>query len=279
MSTTSSPTVSRLQLGRELRRLREAAGVSREAAAAELECGTSKISKIETGKAALRAGEVKVLLDRYGVTDRDAVLRLARDARKRSAYRVPDWAKTYVGMEAEAAELRIYEAELVPGLLQTQGYARLVTRAADPYRDPREVERLVEARLDRQQRLSGEDTPLIWAILNEAVIRRVVGDMEVMQGQLLHLLSVADRPNVTIQVLPFSAGAHPAMDATFVHLRLSDPPDAEIVYLEDLTSADYLDRPAHVESYYKVFGLLAQLALDPDKSLMMIDRASKDLQS
>lgn len=272
--------MSRLQLGRELRRLREAAEVSRDAAAAELECSTSKISKIETGKATMRAGEVKVLLDRYGVTDRDDVLRLARDARKRSAYRVPDWAKTYVGLEAEAAELRTYESELIPGLLQTPGYARLVTRAADPYRDPREVERLVDARIDRQQRLfSGEDTTLIWAILNEAVIRRVVGDMEVMQGQLLHLLSTAERPNVTIQVLPFAAGAHAAMGSSFVHLRLVDPPDAEIVYLEDLTSSDYLDRPAHVESYYNVFGMLAQAALDPDKSLIVIDRASKDLQS
>ncbi len=279
MSVSSSPTVSRLQLGRELRRQREAAQVSREDAAAELECGVSKISKVETGKAALRAGEVKVLLDCYGVTDRDDALRLARDARRRSSYRVPDWAKTFVGMEAEAAEIRTYETELVPGLLQTSGYARLVTRAADPYRDPRELERLVDARAERQQRLTSDNPPLLWAIVSEAVIRRVVGDVEVMQSQLLHLLTVAEHPHVTLQVLPFAAGAHAAMGSSFVHLRLSDPPDGELVYLEDLISADYVDRPAHVESYYNTFGMLAQAAADPDKSLTMIDRASKDLQS
>ncbi|MCA1677042.1 MAG: helix-turn-helix domain-containing protein, partial [Actinobacteria bacterium] len=158
--TGSSPTVSRLQLGRELRRLREAVGVSRDRAAAELECSTSKISKIETGKATIRAAEVRVLLDRYGVEDRDAVFRLARDARRRSSFRVPDWAKTYFGLEAEAAELRIYETELVPGLLQTEAYARVVTQAGNPARDPREVERMVAARLERQQRLRSEDAPL-----------------------------------------------------------------------------------------------------------------------
>lgn len=273
MSGSSSPTVSRLQLGRELRRLREAAHVSRDDAAGELECGTSKISKIETGKAALRAGEVKVLLDRYGVTDREDVLRLARDARKRSAYRVPDWAKTFVGLEAEAADIRTYETELVPGLLQTPDYARMVIRAADPYRDPREVERLVQARIDRQKRLASDDAPLLWAVVNEAVIRRVVGDREIMRRQLEHLVAMAHKPDITIQVLPFEVGAHPAMGYSFVHLRLSEPPDAAIVYLEDLISADYVERSAHVASYYETFGMLAQVALSPEKSLTVIDQA------
>ncbi|MPZ65141.1 MAG: helix-turn-helix domain-containing protein [Pseudonocardiaceae bacterium] len=277
MPASSSPPVSRLQLGRELRRLRDAAGCSRDDAAAELECGTSKISKVETGKAALRAGEVKVLLDRYGVTERDDVLRLARDARKRSAYRVPDWAKTFVGMEADAAEIRTYEAELVPGLLQTAEYARVVTRAADPNRDPREVERLVSARAERQQRLSDDDPPLLWAIVSEAVIRRVVDGRDVMQRQLKHLVTVASRPNVTIQVLPFAAGAHAAMGSSFVYLRLADPPDAETVYLEDLTSSDYVNSPTHVAGYYEVFGMLAQTALDPDKSAALIEQVSEDL--
>lgn len=277
MSVSSSPTVSRLQLGRELRRLREAAQLSREDAAADLECGVSKISKVETGKAALRAGEVKVLLDRYGVTDRDDVLRLARDARRRSSYRVPDWAKTFVGMEAEAAEIRTYETELVPGLLQTPDYARMVIRAADPYRDPREVERLVDARIDRQARLSSDAAPLLWAVVNEAVIRRTVGDAEVMYHQLEHLGMLTRDANITVQVLPFTAGAHPAMGYSFVHLRLSDPPDGELVYLEDLTSADYLERPAHIKSYYDAFGMLAQVALTPEKSVTMIEQASREL--
>ncbi len=271
---STSPTVYRLQLGRELRRLREAAGLSRDNAAAELECGVSKISKIETGKATMRPAEVKALLDRYGVTERDEVLRLARDARRRSTHRVPDWAKTFVGMEADAAEIRIYETELVPGLLQTEDYARVVTQAADPTRDPREVERLVAARIERQERLRSAGGPLIWAILNEAVIRRQVGDKETIGRQLEHLANLNTDPNITIQVLPFSAGAHPAMGSSFVHLRLADPPDGEIIYLEDMASADYLSNPAKIASYLTAFGMLAQTALDPAKSSILIKSAA-----
>jgi transcriptional regulator with XRE-family HTH domain len=272
--TESSPTVSRLQLGRELRRLREAAGVSRERAAAELECSTSKMSKIETGKATIRAAEVRVLLERYGVDDRDAVLRLARDARRRSSYRVPDWAKTYLGLEAEAAEIRTYQPELVPGLLQTEAYARVITQAVNPARDPREVERIVAARLDRQKRLRSEDAPLLWAILNEAVIRRVVGGREIMGRQLEYLASLAEDPNITIQVLPFSAGAHPAMGSSFVHLRLADPPDAEMIYLENMASADYHDRPPQVAAYFTAFGMLAAAALNPTESSALLKDAA-----
>ncbi|HWR49358.1 MAG TPA: helix-turn-helix transcriptional regulator [Pseudonocardiaceae bacterium] len=271
---SSSPTVSRLQLGRELRRLRETAGLGRDAAATELECDVSKISKIETGKATLRPAEVKALLDRYGVTDRDAVLRLARDARRRSTHRVPDWAKTFVGMEADATEIRTYEAELVPGLLQTEDYARVVTQAADPTRDPREVERMVAARTERQQRLHSPGAPLIWAILNEAVIRRQVGDKEIIGRQLEHLAALGADPNITIQVLPFTAGAHPAMGSSFVHLRLADPPDAEIIYLEDMASSDYLPHPAQIASYLTAFGTLAHTALDPAASTIMIKNAA-----
>lgn len=271
---TGSPTVSRLQLGRELRRLREAAGVSRDSAAAELECSTSKVSKIETGKATIRAGEVKVLLDRYGVDDRDDVLRLARDARRRSAYRVPDWAKTYLGLEAEAAELRIYETELVPGLLQTAAYARVVIQAVNPARDPREVERMVAGRIDRQQRLRSEDAPLLWAILNEAVIRRRVGGREIMGRQLEYLAGLADDPNITIQILPFRTGAHPAMGSSFVHLRLTEPPDAEMIYLENLAGADYHDRPHQVAEYFTAFGMLAAAALDPIESSVLLKDAA-----
>ena len=271
---STSPHVYRLQLGRELRRLREAAGFGRDVAAAELECGVSKISKIETGKATLRPAEVKALLDRYGVTERDTVLRLARDARRRSTVRVPDWAKTFVSMEADAAEIRTYETELVPGLLQTEAYARVVTQAADPARDPREVERLVATRIERQQRLHSEGAPLIWAILNEAVIRRRVGDKEIIGRQLEHLAALNTDPNITIQVLPFSAGAHPAMGSSFVHLRLADPPDGEMIYLEDMASADYVDNPAKIAAYLVAFGSLVLAALDPATSTTLIKNAA-----
>lgn len=261
----TSPTVLRLQLGRELRRLREAAGVGREQAAAELECTVSKISKVESGKVAMRPAEVRALLDRYGATERDEVLRLAREARRRSAHRVPDYAKTYVGLESDAREIRTYETELVPGLLQTEDYARAVTRAADPLCDPRVVERLVAARMQRQERLSG-DGPLLWAILNEAVIRRQVDSKETMGRQLTHLVEMNEHPNITIQVLPFSAGEHASMGSSFSHLTLADPPEGEIVYLEDLASADYLGRPPQIARYLTAFGSLTQAALNPAAS-------------
>ncbi|MGH3856973.1 MAG: helix-turn-helix domain-containing protein [Pseudonocardiaceae bacterium] len=268
------PTVYRLQLGRELRRLREAAGRSREDAAAELECDVSKVGKVETGKATLRPAEVKALLDLYHVTDRDNVLRMAQYARRRSTVRVPDWAKTFVGMEAAAAEIRTYQTELVPGLLQTEDYAHVVTQSADPTRDPRQVDRLVASRIERQERLRSPGAPLIWAILNEAVIRRQVGDRETIGRQLLHLVELGNDPNITIQVLPFSAGAHPAMGSSFVHLRLGDPPDGEIIYLEDMASSDYVGRPALIASYLTAFGMLAQRALSPAQSSLLIKSAA-----
>lgn len=160
-----------------------------------------------------------------------------------------------------------------PGLLQTPEYARMVIRAADPNRDPREVERLVQARIDRQKCLTSDDSPLLWAVINEGVLRRVVGERGVMRQQFEHLLAMSRKPDITVQVLPFEVGAHPAMGYSFVHLRLSDPPDAAIVYLEDLISADYVEHPAHVANYYETFGLLTQVALSPEKSLTVIEQA------
>ncbi len=271
---STSPLVPRLQLGRELRRLREAAALSRDDAATELECTVSKISKIETGKAAMRPAEVRALLDLYHVTERGMVLQLARDARRRSTVRMPDWATMFVALEADAAELRTYHTELVPGLLQTEDYARVVTQAADPTRGPREVDRLVAARIERQQRLRCPGGPLIWAILNEAVIRRQVGDKETIGRQLEHLAEANTDSNITIQVLPFAAGAHPAMGSSFVHLRRADPADGEIVYLENMASADYLTNPAKTASYLAAFDLLAQAALDPAQSSVFMKSAA-----
>jgi transcriptional regulator with XRE-family HTH domain len=270
-----SPPVRRLQLGREMRRLREAAEISRDQAAAELECDVSKISKVETGKQTIQAAEVRALLDLYGVPAdaRDDVLRLAREARKRSAYRVPDWARTYVGLEADAAEIRTYEAELVPGLLQTEGYTRAVIRAASPTLNPAEVDRIVAVRAERQSRLHGDRPPQLWAVINEAVIRRPVGGPDVMAEQLQRLRELADLPTVSLQVLPFSVGEHPVMGSSFVLLRLADPPDAQVVYLEDLSSADYLDQPGHIAGYTMRFDQLAASALDTTASADMIDKA------
>lgn len=274
---SSSAPIRRVQLGRELRRMREDAHVTREAAAAELECDLSKISKMETGKLTLRAAEVRALLTLYRVPDdrADVVLQLAREARRRTAYRVPDWARTYVGLEAEAVEIKTYQTELVPGLLQTEAYARAVTRAADPTRDPAEVERMVATRQDRQTRLLADDGPRYGVVLNEAVVRRQVGEPEVMHDQLAWLVEVSERPRISVQVLPFTAGAHAAMGSSFVLLRLGTPTDVQVAYLEDLWSADYVDRPAQIAAYTNAFDRLSVAALHTHDSIAMINDVRK----
>jgi transcriptional regulator with XRE-family HTH domain len=276
----TSPTVRRLQLGRELKRLRESAGLPREAAATELECGVSKVGRIEAGKMTIDLPAVKALLALYKADEREAaeILDIAREARKRSAYRVPDWVRAYVGLEAEAVEIKVFQMDLVPGLLQTEAYTREVTRAADPTRDPAEVERLVGIRKERQARLFSDGSPQLWVVLDESAIRRVVGGPSVMREQLERLLEVSRLPRVSLQVLPFEAGAYAAMGTTFTLLRLPEPPGGNVVCLEGLWSADYVDRPEHVHAYSVVFDRLCTSARDAASTVTTIEKAMGDLR-
>jgi transcriptional regulator with XRE-family HTH domain len=274
------PTARRLQLGRELRRLREEAGITRDRVAAELDGDLSKVSRIETGKQGLSVAEVRLLLGMYGVAKEEAerIVEIAREARKRSPLRVPDYVKTFVGFEAEADEIRKFEVELVPGLLQTQDYTRAVTRAVDPAGDPAEVERLVALRAERQKRLLGPHPPQLWAVMTEAVVRHVVGGRAVMREQLERLVELAQLPNVSMQIVPFSAGAHAAMGNSFSILRLPEPPGARVVYLEDLWSADYIDKGPQLDAYSRVFDLLCASALDAKGTIDMIEEVIGDLR-
>jgi hypothetical protein len=185
---------------------------------------------------------------------------------------VPEWVRAFVGLEAEAAEIKKFEVELVPGLFQTEAYTRAVTRAADPTRNPAEVDRLVAIRQERQARLFGDGPPQLWVVLNEAVIRRAVGGPEVMSEQLGRLRELADLPTVSLQVLPFNAGAHAAMGSSFSILRLPDP-GGQVVYLEDLWSAEYVDREPQVAAYNQVFDRLRTTALDAAETMSLIERA------
>lgn len=268
-----NPTVRRLQLGRELRRLRERAEVLREHAATELECHVSKVSRIEAGKMSAGVTEVKALLRLYGATEEESeqVLTIAREARKRSTYRVPEWVRAYVGMEAEATEIKDFQVDLIPGLLQTRAYTEAVTRAADPTRDPAEVERLVAIRADRQGRLTGDDPPLLWVVIDEAAIRRTVGGPEVMRDQLLQLRDIARLPSVSIRILPFGAGAHAAMGTPFTIVRLPDPPGGQVACVQSLWSVEYVDRPAQVDAYSVVFDRICASALDDATTAGIID--------
>ncbi len=278
MPATPSPTARGRRLRHELRRLREEAGLTHSEVARRLEWSASKVSRIETGQSRAQTGDVRDLLEVYGITDAatcEALVQLAREARRRGWWtRYTDvlGGGTYVGLEAEAATLHTYESMFVPGLLQTEDYARAVVRAWQARPDPEALERAVTARMARQEILSRTDPPEIWAVLDEAVISRPVGGPETMRAQLQHLIDVSSRPNspVTLQVLPFAAGAHPGMDGTFVVLDFHTPKDPPIVYLETATDGLYLEEPSDIERYTLRFNHLVARALGPDESRAMI---------
>jgi Domain of unknown function (DUF5753) len=213
---------------------------------------------------------------------REVMLTLARQARERGWWRsysdaVPEWFEVYLGLEAEAAVIHDYAAELVPGLLQTADYYRAFMRAAPAAGDHETIERKAAVRLARQERLTGEDRPKFWAVLNEAVIRRVIGGATTMRAQLQHIAEMADLAHVTVQVLPFRAGAHPAMDGSFIVLGFPEPTDSDVVYLESQAGSLYLERPPEVERYAAIFSHLIAKALDPDESRSLIAQAAAEM--
>lgn len=271
----ASPIVSRHQIGRELRRLREGRALQQSDAARLLDCDDTKITKVETGKAALTVGEVRALLGLYQLPEAvwPPLLHLARDARRRTSHRVADYARKYAALEAESAEIRSYHAETIPGLFQTENYARAVTLAWDPELRPDVVEQFVSSRVKRAEILTSDNPPHVWAVLNEGVLRREVGGRGVMDAQLDRLLEIIEMPTVTLRVLPFSAGAHAAMGSSFVLLRLPEPVGLRVVYLEGLTSADYRDQPREVATYSLMFDRLLSASLDTEGSREAIKRS------
>ncbi|MEU6232324.1 helix-turn-helix transcriptional regulator [Kitasatospora sp. NPDC047058] len=272
-----SPTVLRRRLGSELRRLRERAGLQAKIAADTLQFSATKVSRIESGQTTLKESDVRAMLELYGVTD-EAELRQFISLTRRSTQRgwwhdygdaLPEWFQTYVGMEADAARIRAYETELIPGLFQTPDYARATFRASLSGRDEGIepiVERRARLRMQRQEIFTRSSPPTVWAILNEAVLRRPVGGPEVMRQQVSHLVELAQRPTVTIQVLPFSSGTHPAMSMAFHILSFSDVP-GQIVYVEALTSSLYIEKESDIARHEFVFEQLAAAAMSPEDSL------------
>jgi hypothetical protein len=190
---------------------------------------------------------------------------------------IPQWFQVYVGLEAEASSVRVYESELVHGLLQTADYYRAFLRAAPAAAGDDEADRKIEVRLARQERLTADDPPEYWAVLNEAVIRRVVGGAHVMREQLDHIAEMAGLPHVNIQVLPFGAGVHPAMDGSFEILGFPEPGDPDVVYLENQAGSLYLEEQPEIDRYARMFSHLIAKALDPEESRRMIARIAGDL--
>jgi len=262
--------VQRLVLGGHLRRLREDAGITTERAALVIRGSHSKISRMEHGRVAFKERDISDLLTLYSVgpgDEREALLRLARESGTPGWWQgysdiLPHWVEPYFGLEAAASFIREYELQFVPGLLQTESYARAVIRLGNHTAED-EVIRRAEARIARQEILSRTQPPTLWAVMDESALRRVIGGPEVMRGQIRHLIDMCDHPAVTLQILPFSAGAHRAMGGPFTILRYTEPDLRDVVYIEQLTSALYLDKPTEVDAYLEV---IEEVCLQADPS-------------
>ena len=284
MANEQSPTVRRRRLALELRRLREAARLTCEEVAEHLECSASKISRVETGRVSVSPRDVRDMLELYGVQaqQRDSLVQLARDSRQKGWWHAysdtiqPQFA-TYVGLESAASEIRVYEVNLIPGLLQTEDYARTIIKAGAMNGNHEEVERKVALRMARQPALTRPEPPMLWTVVDEAALRRRVGGTELMRAQLEHVLELSSLKNVAMQVIPFGAGAHPAMGRPFVILVFPERIDTDVVYLEDLTSAFYLEDIAEVDRYNVFFNHLRATALSFDNSAALVTSVLKEL--
>ena len=279
-----NPTLRGRRLALELLRRREASGLSREEAARQLEWSTSTIFRIETGRSRPQPGNVRALVDLYGVTgpERAGLIQLARDARQPGWWHsfrdvLPNPYEVYIGLEAGASSIRNFEPVVVPGLLQTEDYARETFRNGPRELDRDEIERRVEVRMARQKVLARDDRPRLWVVVDEAVIRRVVGGPQVMRGQLRHLAECAEQGRTTIQVVPFAAGAHAGTTGPFVILEFLEPTDPWVVYVETVAGDIYLEEPRDVDRYTLAFDRLLAAALHPDESVRLIEQAAGTL--
>jgi transcriptional regulator with XRE-family HTH domain len=258
------PTAPRITLGAQLRRLREASHVTTGQAAEAIRATPSKLSRLERGRCGVKQRDVADLLTLYAVTDeaeREALLTLARQANAPGWWRqyhdvLPRWCELYVGLEDAASVIRAYEVQFVHGLLQTEDYARAVILLADPDTPSAEVDRRISLRIKRQQLLTRPGAPELWVVLDETALRRSPGGPRVMRAQLEHLLRLGGQPNVTLQIVPFRAGPPAAVGGPFTILRFPEPDLPDVVYLEQLSSALYLDQPGDVVGYLAVMDQL-----------------------
>jgi transcriptional regulator with XRE-family HTH domain len=274
MSDSQSPTVRRRRLGMELRRLREASSLMIEDVAKHLECSMSRVSRIETGKSVARIRDVRDMLDLYQVGDeiqREQLLTLAKDAQQRGWWTeyesvLSAGLDTYVGLEASAASIRTFQTHLVPGLLQTEEYSRALIKVGQPTESSVNIDRMISLRRRRQAMLADAGTLEMWAVLDEAVLRRPIGGHAVMRAQLARLLEVDELPSVTIQVLPFTRGAHPGLGGAFTIIGFPDPTDLDVVYVDSPAGNIFLEKDKDVRRHTTWFDHLRAAALPPDES-------------
>ncbi|WP_299539531.1 helix-turn-helix transcriptional regulator [uncultured Streptomyces sp.] len=261
---SSGSVVRRILLGSQLRRLRDARGITREAAGYSIRASESKISRMELGRVSFKARDVEDLLTLYGVVDeaeREALLGLAREANVTGWWHsygdvLPGWFQTYIGLEGAASLIRVYEVQFVHGLLQTEAYAHAVVERGMRGGPAAEIDRRVALRLERQKILVSERAPVLHVVLDEAALHRPYGSREVMRAQLDHLLEMSERPNITLQVMPFSFGGHAGESGAFTMLRFPESDLSDVVFLEQLTSALYLDKAEDVAQYERAMSRL-----------------------
>jgi transcriptional regulator with XRE-family HTH domain len=276
------PTVLRILLGTQLRRLREARGVTAQDAARAIRGSESKISRIELGRTSVREVDIIDLLSLYGITDpeeREELLTLAGQANQPGWWHqyqdvLPGWFQAYIGLEESAESIRSYDSQFIPGLLQTEEYAGAVLALGDFSLE--EAERLVFLRKERQRRFASGGLRL-WAIVDEVALCRPVGSSQIMRAQLEHLCEVCDQPGFALQVVPDSAGAY-AAPGSFSILRFAAPDLPDVVYIEQLTSAMYLDKPVDVERYAAAMDKLSAISAPPEETKEIIRARLEDME-
>jgi transcriptional regulator with XRE-family HTH domain len=275
---SGSPTVLRMLLGSQLRKLREAKGITREEAGYLIRASESKISRMELGRVSFKERDVVDLLGMYGVQgedDRAALVTLARDANSPGWWHkysdvLPDWFSVYVGLEEAASLLRVYEVQFIPGLLQTADYTRAIIEHGRSAATAEEIERRAMLRATRQEMLAKPGPPRLWAVVDEAALRRPIGGRAVMRAQLERLIAATEDPNVTLQIVPFDSGGHAAEGGAFTIMRFPELELPDVVYVEQLTSALYLDKREDVERYSEVMDRLSLESEPPDRTTAIL---------
>ena len=282
----TSPTVRRRILAGRLKELRTSANVNRKTAADHLGVAETTITRIENTSGKASVGDVMALLDLYKVEipeEREFLIGLARDASKRDWFQkhkpvIPARFETYFGLEGEAAELRSFELGMVPGLLQTGDYYRAYLTTPPMAFPLGNIDQMVEFRLARQERMIGADGPRLWMILDEAALRRPVGGAEVMRAQLAHLQVISQQENIRVQVYPFSAGVHQALDGSFTILEFPERSHADVVYLEAQTDSRYLEADDVVDRYNLLFNQLAANALSIEETAALLAETERNIR-
>ncbi|AYG82267.1 hypothetical protein DWB77_04437 [Streptomyces hundungensis] len=282
MASNVNPTVRRRRLGQELRRLRELKGMTAEEVAERLLVSQSKISRLENGRRSISQRDVRDLCGVYEVEDHrivDSLMQMAKDSRQQGWWHafgdIPY--SVYIGLETDAASLRVYDPQVVPGLLQTPQYAEALIAGALPETAPTDVEKRVNVRLRRQERVRALENPLrLWVVIDEAALRRRVGDKQLMIDQLEFLITQSQLPHVTVQVLPFSMGAHPGINGQYAILEFPDASDSSVVYIEGVTSDLYLEKANDVQKYSVMYEHLRAQALNVDQTREFITAIAKD---